>query len=198
MLHAATAVIWRHAVQRLFKNVNSTQKHTIYSTVLQCCSFKWVILIQIRGYAVTYRSAVGHTVSRNVNSQARTKFELWNAAKCETFRTALRFRTDAFMNGSQWNKKCSVTAPLALVSATVASLKGGSRGLSRWLQFTNSTARCCQNLHTAPLKQHFESLETFFLNILEMLFWDMTLVLINRFYLSQKYLIPLKELHLYN
>ncbi len=27
--------------------------------------------IQIRGHAVTYRSAVGHTVSRDANSQAR-------------------------------------------------------------------------------------------------------------------------------
>ncbi len=41
---------------------------------------------------------------------------------------------------------------LSPVSATVASLKGGvSGGLSRWLEFATSTARCRLNIHTAPL-----------------------------------------------
>ncbi len=31
----------------------------------------YVLLIQIEGHAVTYRSAVGHMVSRDVNSQDR-------------------------------------------------------------------------------------------------------------------------------
>ncbi len=42
-------------------------------------------LIQIGGHAVTYRSAVGHTVSRDVNSQARfhqiwtlERSKMWN------------------------------------------------------------------------------------------------------------------------
>ncbi len=59
-----------------FRKLKFNTKHTIYSTFLQPCSFKFVVLIQIRGHAVTYRSAVGHTVSRDANSQARV--HLWD------------------------------------------------------------------------------------------------------------------------
>ncbi len=90
--HAATVVVWCPAVQRLFKNFNSTQN--IQSTPYSC-SFKCLILIQIWGHVVTYRSAVGHTVSCDTNSQARVH-QVWIAAKCETFRTGLHFRSDAF------------------------------------------------------------------------------------------------------
>ncbi len=54
-----------------FQKLKFNTKHTIYSPFLKRCSFKCVILIQIRGHAVTYRSAVCHTVSRDANSQAR-------------------------------------------------------------------------------------------------------------------------------
>ncbi len=46
-----------------------------------------------------------------------TKLELWNAAKCENFSHRLAFpvwRIRMWMNGSQWNEKCSVTAPLLI------------------------------------------------------------------------------------
>ncbi len=59
-----------------FQKLKFNTKHTIYSTFLQRCSFKFVLLIQIRGHAVTYRSAVGHTVSRDANSQARVH-QVW-------------------------------------------------------------------------------------------------------------------------
>ncbi len=119
VLHVATVVILRHAVQCLFKNFNST-KHTIYSTFLQRCSFKLVLLIQIRGQAVTYRSAVGPTVP-----QARVH-QVWTLERSEmrNFSHGLAFpvwRIRMRMNGSQWNKKCSVTAPLGESSLTTSN-----------------------------------------------------------------------------
>ncbi len=65
-----------------FQKLKFNTKHTIYSTFLQHCSFKFVLSIQIRGHAVTYRSAVGHTVSRDANSQARVH-QVWTLERSE-------------------------------------------------------------------------------------------------------------------
>ncbi len=63
-----------------------------------------------------YRSAVGHTVSRDVNSQARVH-QVWTLERSEVqnFSPGLVFpvwRICMHMNGSQRIEKCSVTAPL--------------------------------------------------------------------------------------
>ncbi len=100
-----------------FQKLKFNTKHTIYSTFLQLCSFKFVLLIQIRGHAVTYRSAVGHTVSRDANSQARVQaavtlhFSLhWlpfirmrmrqtgNASPCEKFSHFAAFQSSNLVN----------------------------------------------------------------------------------------------------
>ncbi len=95
-------------------------KTTIYSTFLQRCSFKFVLLIQIRGQAVTYRSAVGPTVP-----QARVH-QVWTLERSEM----RNFSNWACVSGlthshayewSQWNKKCSVTAPLGESSLTTSN-----------------------------------------------------------------------------
>ncbi len=101
-----------------FQKLKFNTKHIINSTFLQSCSFKFVILIQIRGHAVTYQSAVGHTVSRDVNSQARVH-QVWALERSEmqNFSHGFAFpvwRIRMCINGSQWNEKCSVTAPLGM------------------------------------------------------------------------------------
>ncbi len=100
-----------------FQKLKFNTKHTIYFTFLQRCSFKFVLLIiHIRGHAVTYRSAFGHTVSRDANSQARVH-QVWTLERSamRNFSHGLAFlvwRIRMRMNGSQWSEKCSVTAPL--------------------------------------------------------------------------------------
>ncbi len=65
---------------------------------------------------MTYRSAIGHTVSRDVNSQARVH-QVWTlkCSEMQNFSHGLVFpvwRIRMHMNGSQWIEKCNVTSPL--------------------------------------------------------------------------------------
>ncbi len=105
---------------RFFFKLQFNTKHTIYSTFLQRCSFKCILLIQIRGHAVTYRSAIGHTVSHDANSHARVhqvwtleRSEMWNVSHGLAFPV---WRIRMRMNGSQWNEKCSVTSPWGAIA----------------------------------------------------------------------------------
>ncbi len=55
----------------------------------------YILLIQLRGHAVTYRSAVGHMVSRDANLQARVH-QAWTLEHSEVQNfSALRFRSAA-------------------------------------------------------------------------------------------------------
>ncbi len=83
----------------------------MYSTFLQSCG---ILLIQIGGHAVMYWSTVGHTVSRDVNLQARVH-QAWTFLCSEISSHGLAFpvwHIRIRMNGSQWNEKPSVTAAL--------------------------------------------------------------------------------------